>query len=276
MSEFNPFGADAEEAPAQVEAVEEAASRKKVVLIGALAAVLVGAGAFLFLGGGADEEVVEATAVTLAPRAGSGALGPRRRPRRSCRSRRRSPSAATRSARCTSSRRGVVRPPPTTSGTTTTPTSPGTGTGTTTTPVVIVDSGSGTSTHPTHRWQHTAAAGAAAAGSRLGRPEHGRPQGRRCRQGRREPDRHLRLRRQDGHWCPRRRHGRQAAGHLPAAGRDRLAGSRTCSSATARRSRCTSVRRWSCSSARVPRRGPGSPSRGRVVLSGTLAACCAG
>ncbi len=53
------------------------------------------------------------------------------------------------------------------------------------------------------------------------------------------------------------------------------AGSPTCSSATARRSRCTSARRWSCSSDEHHDAAP-APSRGRVVLSGTLGPCFAG
>ena len=69
MSEFNPFSA-AEEAPEYLpeQSEESASSRKPVVLVGALAAVLVGAGAFLFLGGGGDD-TEEFTAVAKAPRA---------------------------------------------------------------------------------------------------------------------------------------------------------------------------------------------------------------
>lgn len=69
MSEFNPFSATAEEAPAQAEVAEEqSGSRKTLVLVGALAAVVLGAGAFLFLGGG-GEDVEEFTPVARAPRA---------------------------------------------------------------------------------------------------------------------------------------------------------------------------------------------------------------
>jgi len=67
MSEFNPFSATAEEAPATSEVAEEG-SRKNLVLGGALAAVVLGAGAFLFLGGGGDD-VEEFTPVAQAPRA---------------------------------------------------------------------------------------------------------------------------------------------------------------------------------------------------------------
>ena len=56
MSEFNPFSAQ-EEAPQYVaeESEDSAGSRRNLVALGALAAVALGAGAFLFLGGGEDD-----------------------------------------------------------------------------------------------------------------------------------------------------------------------------------------------------------------------------
>ncbi len=70
MSEFNPFSAAVEEAPAPVEVAEDEStgSRKTVLMVGTLAAVVVGAGAYLFLGGG-GEEVEEYTPAARAPRA---------------------------------------------------------------------------------------------------------------------------------------------------------------------------------------------------------------
>jgi hypothetical protein len=69
MTDFNPFGppADpAESAPAPVVEAEEKSGNKKAVLgLGALAAVVLGAGAFLFLGGSGDEELDD---FTLPPR----------------------------------------------------------------------------------------------------------------------------------------------------------------------------------------------------------------
>lgn len=70
MSEFNPFSA-AEEAPEYVpeESEDSAGSRKNVLALGAVAAVALGAGAFLFLGGGGDEEFEEFVPNARAPRA---------------------------------------------------------------------------------------------------------------------------------------------------------------------------------------------------------------
>jgi hypothetical protein len=67
MSEFNPFG-PAEEAPAfTVEETEDKSSRSKVVLLGALAAVVLGAGGFFLLGGSGDEELEDFTPIARAP-----------------------------------------------------------------------------------------------------------------------------------------------------------------------------------------------------------------
>ncbi len=70
MSEFNPFSA-AEEAPEYVpeESEDSAGSRKNVLALGAVAAVALGAGAFLFLGGGGDEQFEEFVPAARAPRA---------------------------------------------------------------------------------------------------------------------------------------------------------------------------------------------------------------
>jgi hypothetical protein len=67
MTEFNPFSST-EPAPEQSEVPDEpAGNRKPLVMVGALAVVALGAGAFLFLGGSADEE--EFVPVARAPRA---------------------------------------------------------------------------------------------------------------------------------------------------------------------------------------------------------------
>lgn len=67
MSEFNPFSAT-EEAPEYVaEESEETGSRKNLIALGALAAVALGAGAFLFLGGGGEDEFEEFVPAARAP-----------------------------------------------------------------------------------------------------------------------------------------------------------------------------------------------------------------
>lgn len=140
MSDFNPFSAAPEEVPAPSEvADEESGSRKTLLLVGALAAVAVGAGAFLFLGGG-DEAEEDFTPVARAPRAAAPAASP-------------APPAAklpvtTKVAlgrnpfRALYVQPGAAAAAPAGAGTTTTTaTSPGTGT--TTTPMVVVDSSQG-------------------------------------------------------------------------------------------------------------------------------------
>ena len=74
MSEFNPFGAD--EAPvAVVEESEEAGNRNRVLALGAVAAVALGAGAFMLLSGGGDAEE-DFVPVKRAPRAAAPAASP--------------------------------------------------------------------------------------------------------------------------------------------------------------------------------------------------------
>ncbi|MEX2289865.1 MAG: hypothetical protein WD794_06010 [Mycobacteriales bacterium] len=68
MSEFNRFGAAEQLSTDPVEESESSGSRKKVVALGALAAVVLGAGAFLFLGG-SDDEFEEFVPVARGPRA---------------------------------------------------------------------------------------------------------------------------------------------------------------------------------------------------------------
>ena len=142
MSEFNPFNAAAEEAPAAPEvAEEEGRSRKAVLLVGGLAALILGAGAYLFLGGSSDD-VEEFAPVAQAPRAAAPAASA-------------SPAAKLPVSTKVSLGRNpfralYVQPAAaaastgTTSTATTAPAAPA-GTGTTT-PVVIVDSGSKPST----------------------------------------------------------------------------------------------------------------------------------
>lgn len=138
MSELNPFSAAAEEAPAQSEvAEEESGSRKNLVLGGALAAVVLGAGAFLFLGG--SDEVEEFTPVTRAPRAAPAATAPpavKKLP------------VTTKVALGRNPFRALYVQPAAAAAGTGAVSAPTTTTNTSTTPVVIVDSGSGSAPAP--------------------------------------------------------------------------------------------------------------------------------
>jgi hypothetical protein len=80
MTDFNPFAASSEEPAVYAQDGDaEAAgnsSRKTYAALGALAAVVLGAGAFLFLGGSGDEELLELPPVKRAPLAAPAAAGP--------------------------------------------------------------------------------------------------------------------------------------------------------------------------------------------------------
>jgi hypothetical protein len=79
MTEFNPFSAAPDEASAYAPDSDadqgSGGSRKAVVAAGALAAVVLGAGAFLFLNSGGDE-LLDLPAVQRAPQAAPAAPGP--------------------------------------------------------------------------------------------------------------------------------------------------------------------------------------------------------
>lgn len=136
MSEFNPFAASdevQEYVPEEVFSEESAGSKRNVVALGALAAVALGAGAFLLLGGGGDDTLEEYVPAARAPRAAAPAqTGP--------------VSTLPVASKVTLGRNPFralyVEPaaaPAPAGGTTTTPTTTG---GTTTTPIVVVDGGS--------------------------------------------------------------------------------------------------------------------------------------
>jgi hypothetical protein len=80
MTEFNPFSAGPDEAPAYAPDSDadqgSGGSRKAVVAAGALVAVVLGAGAFLFLNSGGDDELLDLPAAQRAPQAAPAAAGP--------------------------------------------------------------------------------------------------------------------------------------------------------------------------------------------------------
>ena len=144
MSEFNPFGAAAEGCPAAPEATEaDPGKRRNVVLGGVLAVAVLGAGAYLFLGGGGEEDVAfEGSAVVRTPRAAaSPAASPAvvTLPVSSKVALGRNPFRALYVQPATAVAGPVAAPAAASGGSTA-----ATGTGTTTTPVLIVDSGTST------------------------------------------------------------------------------------------------------------------------------------
>lgn len=144
MSEFNPFAASdevSEYVPEEVVNEDSAAgSKRNMVALGAVAAVALGAGAFLFLGGGGEDQLEEYVPAARAPRAAAPAAdaGPVST----------LPVASKLTLGRNPFRALYVEPAAATApagGTTTAPTtSTGGTTGGTTTPIVIVDSGSST------------------------------------------------------------------------------------------------------------------------------------